>query len=123
MNMRQEYNIKSEILFDHQQLIDVPAVVAGITERWSNRTLTNVNDSVVRLAVIEGEFHWHKHDREDEFFFVLSGELLMDLPDRTVTLRPQQGITISKGMQHRPRAPQRTVILLVESRSIQPTGD
>lgn len=123
MNQRQEYNIKSEILFDYQQLIDVPAVVARITERWSNRTLTKVNDSLVRLAVIEGEFHWHKHDREDEFFFVLSGELLMDLPDRTVTLGPQQGITISKGMQHRPRAPQKTVILLVESSSIQPTGD
>ncbi|MEW6050109.1 MAG: cupin domain-containing protein [Candidatus Zixiibacteriota bacterium] len=123
MNQRPEYNINLDIQFDHQQLIDVPAIVAGITEKWSNRTLTKVNDSVVRLGVIEGEFHWHKHDRDDEFFFVLEGRLLIDLSDRTIELGLHQGVTISKGMMHRPRAPQKTVMLMVETSAIRPTGD
>ena len=118
-----KYNIDLAVQFGHQQLIDVPIIVAGITEKWSNRTLTKVNDSVVRLAVIEGEFHWHKHDNDDEYFMVLEGKLLIDLEGRTIELGPQQGVTISKGVMHRPRAPQKTVVILVETAAIVPTGD
>lgn len=88
----------------------------------SIQTLTQVNDSVVRLGIVEGEYHWHKHDDDDEFFFVLTGQLLIDLEDRTPTLNPQQGVTISKGVMHRPRAPQKTVMLMVETKTIQPAG-
>lgn len=118
-----KYNIKLDILHDHQELINIPKIVAGITEKWSNRTLTKVNDSVVRLAVIEGEFHWHKHDNDDEYFMVLEGRLLIDLEGRTIELGPLEGVTISKGVMHRPRAPQKTVVLLVETAQIIPTGD
>jgi mannose-6-phosphate isomerase-like protein (cupin superfamily) len=117
------YNIDPEIKFGHQELIDIPSIVASVTDKWSNRTLTKVNDSVVRLAIIEGEFHWHKHDNDDEFFFVLEGRLLIDLESRTIELGPQQGATISKGVLHRPRAPKKTVVLLVETSAIVPTGD
>jgi mannose-6-phosphate isomerase-like protein (cupin superfamily) len=123
MKTLEDYNINLEVLFGHQELIDVPSVVDSVKETWANRTLTQVNDSVVRLAMVEGEFHWHKHDNEDEFFFVLSGRLFIDLEDRTIELGPNQGTTISKGVMHRPRAPQKTVMLMVENDTIMPVGD
>lgn len=118
-----DYNIDLSVKFGHHELIDVPKIAREITLPWSNQTLTKVNDSVVRLAVVEGEFHWHKHDNDDEFFFVTEGQLLIDLEDKTITLNPGQGTTISKGVMHRPRAPRRTVMLMVETSAIQPVGD
>ena len=105
------------------ELVDIPALVAACTDRWYNQTLCRVNDSVVRLGVIEGEYHWHKHDDLDEFFLVLSGKLLIDLNSGTVELGPQQGFVVPKGVVHRTRAPQRTVIVMVEGAGIVPTGD
>jgi hypothetical protein len=105
------------------ELVNVPALVAACTDRWYNQTLCRVNDSVVRLGVMQGEYHWHKHDREDEFFFVLEGRFLIDLEGRTVELGPRQGFVVQKGVVHRTRAPERTVILMVESVGIVPTGD
>lgn len=119
----EKYNIHLDVKFGHQEIIDVRAVAEACTEKWFNRTLTRVNDSVVRIGVVEGEFHWHKHDRDDEFFYVVEGRLLIDLEERTIELRPGQGTTISRGVLHRPRAPQRTVMLMVETAEIRPTGD
>ena len=82
-----------------------------------------VNDSVVRLGVVQGEYHWHKHDDLDEFFYVVEGSLLIDLEDRTVELAPKQGFTVPKGVVHRTRALVRTVMLMVEGAGIVPTGD
>jgi mannose-6-phosphate isomerase-like protein (cupin superfamily) len=123
MSVSTNYNINLDISHDHQQLIDIPAIVAGCSEKWFNQTLTQVNDSVVRIGIIEGEFHWHKHDNDDEFFLVLEGRLLIDLVDRTIELNPHQGATITKGTLHRTRAPQKVVMLMVETAAIQPTGD
>jgi mannose-6-phosphate isomerase-like protein (cupin superfamily) len=117
------YNIKMNVLHAHQEVIDIPSLVASSDDPWWNQTLTELNDSVVRLGVFEGEFHWHKHDDDDEFFFVLSGRLYIDLEDQTIELGPQQGTTISKGVMHRPRAPHKTVVLMVETSAIVPTGD
>ena len=117
------YDIDLSVQFAHLEKIDVPAVVAATKVKWANRTLTQVNDSVVRLGMLEGEFHWHKHDDDDEFFFVLEGQLLIDLEDRTIELNPQQGVTITKGVMHRPRAPKKTVVMMVETSAIKPTGD
>jgi mannose-6-phosphate isomerase-like protein (cupin superfamily) len=103
--------------------VDVPALVAACTERWYNQTLCKVNDSVVRLGIVQGEYHWHKHDNLDEFFFVLEGRFLIDLEGRTVELEPQQGFVVPRGVMHRTRAPERTVILMVEGAGIVPTGD
>ncbi len=118
-----KYNINLDTKFQHLELIDIPAVVAACKEKWQNFTLTQVNDSVVRIGIVEGEFHWHKHDNDDEFFFVLEGQLLIDLEDRTIELNPMQGTTITKGVMHRPRAPKKTVMLMVETAEIVPTGD
>lgn len=119
----QDYEIHLEDKFGHLAFIDVGAEAAA-HEPWFNQTLTSVNDSVVRLGVIEGEFHWHKHDDTDEFFLVLDGELLIDVEDgETVALGPHQGYTVPKGVVHRTRAPRRTSILMVEAASVVPTGD
>jgi mannose-6-phosphate isomerase-like protein (cupin superfamily) len=119
----EHYNMHMDVKFGGLELIDVNAIAAESKEKWFNQTLTKVNDSVVRIGVIEGEFHWHKHDRDDEFFYVTEGLLLIDLEDRTVELKPGQGMTVPKGVLHRTRAPQRTVILMVETAGIDPTGD
>lgn len=82
-----------------------------------------MNGSVVRMAVIEGEYHWHQHTDDDEFFYVVEGTLMIDLEERTVELKPRQGFVVPKGTMHRTRALQRTVILMVENASIVPTGN
>ena len=118
-----DYDIHLDDKFGHLALIDVDAEAAA-HEPWFNQTLTSVNDSVVRLGVIEGDFHWHKHEDEDEFFLVLEGRLLIDLEDRdTVTLDPHQGYTVPRGVMHRTRAPVRTAIVMVEPATVAPTGD
>jgi mannose-6-phosphate isomerase-like protein (cupin superfamily) len=122
MEKKYNYVTKLDIKFGHFEKIDVPQMVRECKDKWFNQTLTKVNDTVVRIGIVEGEYHWHKHDTEDEFFFVLEGQLLIDLEDRTIELNPNQGVTISKGVMHRPRAPKKTVMLMVEPHTIQPTG-
>jgi mannose-6-phosphate isomerase-like protein (cupin superfamily) len=123
MEKQFNYVTKLDVRFDHLQRMDIPEMVAACTDKWYNETLTRVNDSVVRLGIVEGEYHWHKHDHDDEFFFVWQGQLLIDLEDQTIELNPGQGVTIPKGVMHRPRAPRKTVMLMVETSTIQPTGD
>jgi mannose-6-phosphate isomerase-like protein (cupin superfamily) len=117
------YDTRLDVKFNHLELIDVPAIVKANEHKWFNQTLTQVNNSVVRVAIIEGEYHWHKHDNDDEFFFVLDGQLLIDLEDKTITLNPWEGFTITKGILHRSRALKKTVMLMVETSDIIPTGD
>jgi mannose-6-phosphate isomerase-like protein (cupin superfamily) len=117
------YDTRLNILCKQLEIIDVPAIVAGVTHPWFNQTLCQVNDSVVRLGVVQGEYHWHKHDNDDEFFYVVSGRFLIDLEARTVDLTPGKGFVVPKGAMHRPRAMEKTVILMVETASIVPTGD
>src|SRR5277367_4973730 len=117
------YETHLNILHGPLEIIDVKALAEASTFKWFNQTLCQVNGSVVRVGVIEGEYHWHKHDEDDEFFYVVEGQLLVDLEDRTITLDPRQGVVVPKGVVHRTRAPQRTVMLMVETSTIVPTGD
>jgi len=120
------YEARLNILHQPLELIDVKALADACEYKWFNQTLCKVNESVVRVGVVEGEYHWHKHDDEDEFFYVVEGRLLIDLEDlegRIVELAPGQGFLVPKGIVHRTRAPQRTVILMVENAGIIPTGD
>jgi mannose-6-phosphate isomerase-like protein (cupin superfamily) len=121
--MAGSYDINLDVKFDQLERIDIGAEAAAV-EPWFNQTLTGVNESVVRLGVVEGDFHWHRHDTEDEFFLVLEGELHIDVEDAdTIVLGVHQGVTISRGVMHRPRASQRTVIVMVEPATVVPTGD
>jgi mannose-6-phosphate isomerase-like protein (cupin superfamily) len=117
------YATHLDIRYGPLETVDVPALVAACKDKWYNQTLCKVNESVVRLGVIQGEYHWHKHDDLDEFFYVVEGRLLIDLEGRTVELLPRQGFVVPKAVRHRPRAPERTVILMVEGEGIVPTGD
>jgi mannose-6-phosphate isomerase-like protein (cupin superfamily) len=112
-----------DVKFPQLEVVDAAALVAACRDRWYNQTLCQVNDSVVRLGVLQGEYHWHKHEKEDEFFFVVEGRFIIDLEDRVVELLPQQGFVVPRGVTHRTRAPERTIVLMVESAGIIPTGD
>jgi mannose-6-phosphate isomerase-like protein (cupin superfamily) len=117
------YETRLNILHKPLELIDINALPDADNYKWFNQTLCKVNDSVVRVGIIEGEYHWHKHDNDDEFFYVVDGKLLIDLEDRTIELSPGQGLVVPKTVVHRTRAPQRTVILMVENAGIIPTGN
>jgi mannose-6-phosphate isomerase-like protein (cupin superfamily) len=105
------------------EIVDVPALVAACKDKWYNQTLCRVNDSVVRLGVVQGEYHWHKHTDLDEFFYVVEGRFFIDLEERTVELKSGQGFVVPKGVVHRTKAPVKAVILMVEGADIVPTGD
>lgn len=123
MTTESAYSINTDIKFDPLELVDIRKLHEECKEDWFNQTLCQVNDCVVRLGVVKGEFHWHKHDEEDEFFYVIDGKLLIDLEDRTVALTPQQGFAVPKGVLHKTSTPGRTVILMIEGSSVVPTGD
>ncbi len=116
------YETHLDIYYKPLEVIDEKALADACTAKWYNQTLCQVNQAVVRLGVVQGEYHWHKHDADDEFFYVVEGQLLIDLEDRTVELAPRQGFVVPKGILHRTRALQRTVILMVENSGIVPTG-
>jgi mannose-6-phosphate isomerase-like protein (cupin superfamily) len=117
------YATHLDIKFAPLSVVDVPALIAGCRDRWYNQTLCQVNDSVIRLGVLQGEYHWHKHDKDDEFFFVLDGHFFIDLEERSIELKPLEGFVVPRGVVHRTRAPQRAVILMAETSAIVPTGD
>jgi mannose-6-phosphate isomerase-like protein (cupin superfamily) len=116
------YDTRLDLLHGALEVID-EKTFSDAQVPWFNQTLCQVNTSVVRVGVIQGEYHWHKHDHDDEFFYVVEGRLLIDLEGRTVELRPRHGFVVPKGVLHRTRAPERTVILMVENAGIVPTGD
>lgn len=117
------YETRLNILHGSLEVIDINELAANCNHKWFNQTLCKVNGSVVRVGILEGEYHWHKHDKDDEFFYVVDGKLLIDLETRTVELAPCQGFVVPRGTIHRTRAPQRTIILMVENAGIIPTGD
>lgn len=117
------YATHLDVYYPPLTIVDTPALVGNCQDSWYNQTLCRVNESVVRLGVVQGEYHWHKHERDDEFFFVLDGQLFVDLEERSIALAPRQGLVVSKGLLHRTRAPTRTVVLMIETATILPTGD
>lgn len=117
------YTTRLDVRFAPLEVVDVQSVADEVTDQWFNQTLCKVNNSVVRMGLIQGEYHWHKHDDLDEFFYVIDGLFLIDLEDRTVSLKPRQGFVVPKGVLHRTRAPEKTMILMVEGEGIVPTGD
>jgi mannose-6-phosphate isomerase-like protein (cupin superfamily) len=120
----QNYDIRYDDKYGQLAPIDIAAEGEGY-EPWVNQTLTSVNDCVVRLAVIEGELvDWHSHEHEDEFFLVLEGRLELEVEGRDpFLLGVHQGVTIPRGVVHRPRAHGRTVLLMVEPATVIPTGN
>jgi mannose-6-phosphate isomerase-like protein (cupin superfamily) len=117
------YETRLNIYYPQGEVIDEKGLADACQFQWYNQTLCQVNGSVVRLGVVQGEYHWHKHEVDDEFFYVVEGTLFIDLPDRTVELPPRKGFVVPKDVMHRTRAPQRTVVLMVENAGVIPTGN
>jgi uncharacterized cupin superfamily protein len=117
------YETRLNVLFPPLQVVDLQPLIDACTFQWYNQTLCRVNDSVVRLGVMQGEYHWHQHDADDEFFYVVEGRFVIDLDGRSVTLEPRQGFVVPRGVRHRTRAPVRTVVLMIETAAIVPTGN
>ena len=119
-----QYIVKMEPRFAALERIDVGAVADSVTDQWYNETLCEVDDHLVRLGVLRGEYHWHSHEDQDEFFYVVDGRLLIELEGHpTVELSPRQGLTVPKGLRHRPIAPDRTIVLMIEKAGVVPSGD
>ena len=116
------YETRLEILFPALEVVDIQPLIDACAFQWYNQTLCQVNDSVVRLGVMRGEYHWHKHDNDDEFFYVVEGQFVVELEDRSIALEPRQGFVVPRGVMHRTRAPERAVVLMIETASIVPTG-
>jgi mannose-6-phosphate isomerase-like protein (cupin superfamily) len=123
LDQKERYSIDTKIRFQGLELIDIPSLIEASHKDWQNFSLCEVNDCVVRLGVIHGEFHWHRHDEEDEFFYVIDGLLQIDMDNRSVDLAPGQAILIPRGVLHRTRASKRTSILMMEGKTVDPTGD
>jgi mannose-6-phosphate isomerase-like protein (cupin superfamily) len=123
MDLESRYSMNTDIKYGPLELIDVDKLQAECREKWFNQTLCPVNDCVVRLGVVAGEFHWHKHDREDEFFYVVDGRLMVDLKDQTFELTSRQGLMVPRGVLHRTRSPERSVILMIEGNTVKAEGD
>jgi mannose-6-phosphate isomerase-like protein (cupin superfamily) len=124
MAERQEYSIHLDEKFGTLKLIDVETFARQVTDEWFNQTLCSVNDCVVRVGVFKkGEFHWHKHDKEDEFFFILSGKFKIELENKTIVLTPHQGFAVPRGVMHKTSVTEPTVVLMMEAASVKPTGD
>jgi mannose-6-phosphate isomerase-like protein (cupin superfamily) len=118
------YDIHTDVKYAPLETIEAGALADQCEQKWWNQTLCQVNESVARIGVFHGEFHWHKHDKEDELFFVLDGTLLVDIEGQaTRELKPRQGLVVPKGVVHRTRAPERTVVLMVEPATVVATGD
>ena len=123
MNEQKKYNINTDIKYDYLQIIDLPDIVNNCKDKWFNQTLCKVNDSLLRLGILEGEFHWHKHEKEDELFFVLEGSLSIETEKDIFELEEKQGVCIPKGLMHRPVTCGKVIVLMIENNTIKPTGD
>lgn len=124
------YATHLDVLYPALEKFALDPLVGAVRDAWYNQTLVRVNDAVLRLGVMQGEYHWHEHPNDDECFFVLDGRFLIDLhpqpdgvtPGTVVELGPREGFVVPKGVRHRTRAPERSVILMLETATIVPTG-
>ena len=93
------------------------------TDYWNPRIVAGLNGQLVKLAKLKGEFVWHKHDVEDEMFYVLNGKLKIEFRDRTVELNSNEFIVIPRGVEHKPVADEEVAVMLFEPATTLNTGD
>ncbi len=103
--------------------LDIIDLTKNINEPWKNFPVYAINDQVVRLSVLQKNFYWHIHEKSDEFFYVVEGELFVDFRTHTESLIQGQMIKIPKGIEHRTRSNKRTIILCFESADNDVSGD
>lgn len=117
------YNMQMDLKYDYLEKIKVPDIVQNCTDKWFNQSLCKVNTSVFRLGIFEGEFHFHKHDEDDELFFVIEGSIVLETENGNFELNQYEGVCVPKGVLHRPVAKQKAVVLMLENMGIDPLGN
>ena len=123
MNGKPDYKLHMDAKHGYLEKINVQEIVANCQDKWFNQTLCKVNDSVLRLGILEGEFHMHRHETTDEVFFVLDGSLTIETESGNYELEELEGICVPKGVRHRPIAKHRVIVLMIENEDVEPTGD
>lgn len=123
MNKKLNYNMQMDVKYDYLEKINVPEIVSSCTDKWFNQSLCNVNSSVFRLGIFEGEYHLHKHDNDDELFFVLDGSIILETEKGNFELGQYEGVSVPKGIMHRPIAKQKAIVLMIENTGIDPIGN
>lgn len=123
MDQKMNYKLQMDIKYDYLEKINVPEIVKNCTDEWFNQSLCNVNSSVFRLGIFEGEFHMHKHDHDDELFFVIDGNIVLETEKGTFELGQYEGVCVPKGVMHRPIAKNKAIVLMIENTGIDPIGD
>ncbi len=124
MKLVEKVKFNMEPKYAPLEKINITEAITGNDQIWFNQTLCRINSSVLRVGVFqEGAFPMHKHDNDDELFFVIEGSIKIETQDQIFTLNSQEGICVPKGVMHRPIVEQRSIVLMVENDSITPLGD
>ena len=105
------------------EVINIQEKFDLFSDHWSPKRIGVLNGQQIILAKVQGEFVFHKHDDEDELFWVIKGQLKIELRDRTVTVNPGEFFVVPKGVEHKPSAIEETHLLLFEPLSTKHTGD
>ena len=103
--------------------VNLAQTFARFTDQWSPKIVGEINDAYVKLVKLQGEFVWHRHEREDELFLVVTGRLVLKLRDRDLTLGPGEFAIIPHGVEHLPVADEETHVLLLEPKTTLNTGN
>ena len=122
MKQKLNYNMQMDIKYNYLEKINVPEIVKECTDKWFNQSLCEVNSSVFRLGIFEGEYHLHKHDHDDELFFVIDGSIVLETEKGNFELGQFEGVCVPKGIMHRPIAKQKAIVLMIENKGIDPIG-
>ncbi|MGB1243615.1 MAG: cupin domain-containing protein [Chitinophagales bacterium] len=105
------------------QKVNIQDKLALFSDHWNPRIVGELNGQHVKLAKLKGEFVWHKHDEEDEMFYILKGELQMQFRDRTEVLKEGEFLIVPRGVEHRPVAEEEVSIMLFEPVGTVNTGE
>ncbi|WP_299733714.1 cupin domain-containing protein [uncultured Tateyamaria sp.] len=105
------------------QPVNLAAKLAQFTTHWDPHVIADYNDNEVMVVKFQGEFPFHLHEDTDDFFFVLEGEMVMDLEDQSHEVKQGELFIVPKGVTHRPRAADECKVLLIEPKGVPNTGD
>jgi mannose-6-phosphate isomerase-like protein (cupin superfamily) len=103
--------------------VNIEEKLSLFSEYWDPKIVAELNGQYVKLVKFKDEFAWHKHDNEDEMFFVLKGKFNMEYRDKTVEINENEFVIVSKGVEHRPVADEEVSVMLFEPKTILNTGD
>lgn len=118
-----DYNQQMAIKYDYLEKITINDIVEENMDTWFNQSLCEVNSSVLRLGIFEGAYHMHKHDSDDEVFFVLEGSMILETENENFELQKYEGCCVPKGTKHRPVVPNgKAIVLMIENKGIDPIG-